>query len=95
MVELTEREIKIVLIKFIMHGMSPYTSLSVDDREKHLIAALNVMGMEYKKDEMLDLGEAILATQQRMVDSAKGFINSLPKDQVANAMRYAMSMFKR
>lgn len=95
MVELTEREIKIVLIKFIMHGMSPYTSLSIDDREKHLIAALNVMGMEYKKDEMLDLGEAILVIQQRMVDSAKGFINSLPKDQVANAMRYAMSMFKR
>lgn len=95
MVELTEREVKIVLIKFIMHGMSPYTSLSVDDREKHLIAAMNIMGIEYKKDEMLDLGEAILATQQRMVDSAKGFINSLPKDQVASAMKYAMSMFKR
>lgn len=95
MVELTEREKKIILIKFIMHGNSPYTSLSVDDREKHLIASMNLLGFDYDKNEMLDLGEAILAVQQQMNDAARGFINSLPKDAVERAMKYSMSMFKR
>lgn len=95
MVELTEREKKIVMIKFVMHGVGPYQNLSVDEREKHLIAALQIMGMQYNRDEMLDLGEAILAVQQSMMDSARGFINSIPKDQVANALKYAQSMFKR
>ena len=95
MVELTEREKKIVMIKFVMHGVGPYQNLSVDEREKHLIAALQLMGIQYNRDEMLDLGEAILAVQQSMMDSARGFINSIPKDQVANALKYAQSMFKR
>lgn len=95
MVELTDREKKIVLIKFIMHGNSPYTSLSVDDREKHLIAAMQLLGFDYNKDEMLDIGESILAVQQQMMDSAKGFINSLPKGTVERAMKYSMSMFGR
>lgn len=95
MVELTEREKKIVMIKFVMHGVGPYQNLSVDEREKHLIAALQIMGIQYDRDEMLDLGEAILAVQQSMMDSARGFINSIPKDQVANALKYAQSMFKR
>ena len=95
MVELTEREKKIVMIKFVMHGVGPYQNLSVDEREKHLIAALQIMGIQYDRDEMLDLGEAILAVQQSMIDSARGFINLIPKDQVANALKYAQSMFKR
>ena len=95
MVELTDREKKIILVKFIMHGNSPYTSLSVDDREKHLIASMQLLGFDYNKDEMLDIGESILAVQQQLTDSAQGFINSLPKDVVANAMKYSMSMFKR
>ena len=95
MVELTDREKKIILIKFIMHGNSPYTSLSVDDREKHLIASMQLLGFDYNKDEMLDIGESILAVQQQLTDSAQGFINSLPKDVVASAMKYSMSMFKR
>ena len=95
MVELTDREKKIILIKFVMHGNSPYTSLSVDDREKHLIAAVQLLGFDYNKDEMLDIGESILAVQKQLLDSAQGFINSLPKDVITNAMKYSMSMFKR
>ena len=55
MAELTDREKKIILIKFIIHGMSPYTNLSIDDREKHLIATMQLLGFDYDKDEMIDL----------------------------------------
>ena len=95
MVELTDREKKIILIKFIMHGNSPYSTLSIDDREKHLIASMQLLGFDYSKDEMLDIGESILALQKQLVDSAQGFINSMPKDVIASAMKYSMSMFKR
>ena len=95
MAELTDREKKIILIKFIMHGNSPYTSLSIDDREKHLIASMQLLGYDYDQAEMLDLGEAILAVQQQVIDSAAGFINTLPKDVVAKAMKYSMTAFKR
>ena len=95
MVELTDREKKLILIKFIMHGMSPYTSLSVDDREKHLIASMQLLGFDYNKDEMLDLGESILQVQQQVIDSASGFINSLPAETVQRALKYSMTLFKR
>ena len=95
MVELTEREQKIVMIKFIMHGNGPYMTLSVDDREKHLIAALQLLGFDYDKNEMLDLGDAIIGVQQQMIDSAAGFINTLPKDTVQRALKYSMQAFKR
>ena len=78
-----------------MHGNSPYTILSIDDREKHLIAAMQLLGFDYNKDEMLDIGESILAVQQSVVDSAQGFINKLDPKMVAHAMKYSMSMFKR
>lgn len=95
MVELTDREKKIVMIKFIMHGVGPYQDLPVDDREKHLIAAIQLLGFQYNKEEMLDLGEGILAVQQQMINSAMGFVNMVPKDQIQNALRYAQEMFKR
>ena len=95
MAELTDREKKIILIKFIIHGNSPYTNLSIDDREKHLIATMQLLGFDYDKDEMLDLGESILQVQQQVIDSASGFINSLPKDVIAKAMKYSMTAFKR
>ena len=95
MVELTEREKKIVMIKFIMHGTGPYMALSPDDREKHLIAAMQLLGYDYNQDEMLDLGDAILAVQQDMIDAASGFLNLIPADVVKNAIKHSMSMFKR
>ena len=95
MAELTDREKKIILIKFIMHGMSPYTELRVEDREKHLIAAMEMLGYAYDKNEMLDLGEAILRVQQQVIDSASGFINSVPAETIARAMKYSMTLFKR
>lgn len=76
MVELTEREKKIVLIKYIIHGVSPYQEAPLDVREKMLVAALKVYGLKYEKNEMLDIGEAILKIQQEINDSALGFLKT-------------------
>ena len=76
MAELTDREKKIVLIKYIIHGVSPYSEAPLDIREQMLIAALNYYGINYQESEMLDIGEAILKTQQDVNDSCMGFLKS-------------------
>ena len=76
MVELTEREKKIVLIKYVIHGNSPFAEAPLDTREQMLQAALKVSGIKYDKAELLDLGEAILAVQQATNDSSIGFLKT-------------------
>ena len=93
MVELTEREKKIIMIKFIMHGVGPFQHLSVDARENMLMASLKVLGFEYNKDEMLDIGQAILATQQQFIAKAMGFLE-LNKEDVRKALDFSGRLFK-
>jgi hypothetical protein len=86
MVELSDREKKIVLIKYIIHGVSPYDTVSIDIREQMLIASLKTMGLDYDKSEMLDLGEAILKVQEDHQQSLIGFLKA-NKEQTAEAMK--------
>lgn len=76
MVELTEREKKIVLIKYIIHGNSPFAEAPLETRVQMLQAALKVSGIKYDEAELLDLGEAILAVQQDTNDSSIGFLHT-------------------
>lgn len=80
MAELTERERKIVFIKFIMHG-EKFSHFPVNTRENMLMAALNLRGLKYDKDEMLDLGQAILDEQEMFNKNALGFLEK-NKDKV-------------
>ena len=76
MAELTEREKKIVLIKYIIHGNSPFSEAPLETRVQMLQAALKLSGIRYNEAELLDLGEAILAAQQATNDSSLGFLKN-------------------
>ncbi len=76
MVELTDREKKIILIKYIIHGNSPFTEAPLETRVQMLQAALKLSGINYEESEMLDLGEAILECQKNSNDSSLGFLKS-------------------
>lgn len=74
MVELTDREKKIVLIKFIIHGNSPFSHTPLETRVQMLQAALKLSGITYDESEMVDLGEAIIQVQKDSNDSSMGFL---------------------
>ena len=74
MVELTDREKKIVLIKYIIHGVSPFAEAPLETRVQMLQAALKNYGLKYEESEMLDIGEACLKVQQEVNDSNLGFL---------------------
>jgi hypothetical protein len=95
MVELTDREKKIVLIKFIMHGAGPFQFLPVNLREKELIIAMRAHGFDYNKDEMLDLADAIVETQQRVLDFQVNFLENFKSADVEMALKHAMDSFKK
>lgn len=76
MVELTEREKKIVLIKFIMHNDGPFSKLPMNVRETMLMTTCKLLGYEYDKDAMLDLGLAILDVQKAVNSSGEQFMKA-------------------
>jgi hypothetical protein len=76
MVELTEREKAITLIKYIIHGNSPYSEVPLETRVQMLEAALKTSGINYNQGELLDIGQAILDVQQAANDSALGFLQN-------------------
>lgn len=78
MAELNNREKKIIMIKYIVHGTSPFDSTPLEQRVQMLEASLKTMGIEYDESELLDLGQAILNVQQNANDSALGFLKSNP-----------------
>ena len=78
MAELTDREKKIVLIKYIIHGVSPFQEAPIEVRSQMLQVAMKFMGFDYDESEMLDLGEAILAVQQESNDRQMGFLQKHP-----------------
>ena len=93
MAELTEREKKIVMIKYIMHGVGPFQHTSVDTRENMLMASLEIMGFEYNKDEMLDIGQAILDTQNQFLAQGARFLE-MNKETVRKALDFSGRLFK-
>ena len=74
MVELTDREKRIVLIKFIMHGKSQFSEMPIEQRLQFLEVYTKLVGLEWNNDEMKDLGDAIVAFQQSLLDSSKGWL---------------------
>ena len=86
MAELTDREKKIILIKYIIHGTSPYSETPIDVRVQMLQASAKLYGLEYEEQDWLDLGEAILKVQQEINDSCMGFLKT-NKELVTRAIK--------
>ncbi len=87
MVELNEREKKIVLIKFIMHNDGPFSKLPMDVRETMLATTCKLLDYEYDKDAMLDLGNAILDVQKAVHSSGEQFMNA-NADTIKEALKH-------
>lgn len=74
MVELTEREKKLALVKYIIHGVSPFSEASIGLRAQMLQAAAGVMGMQYDEAEFMEIGQACLDFQAVVNAHLSGFI---------------------
>ena len=57
---LTDKEKKIVLIKYIVHGVSPFSEAHLGVRLKMLKAAIEKCGMVYDDDELQLIGQECL-----------------------------------
>ena len=74
MTELTEREQKIVCINFIMHSPQ-FGQVPVDTREQMLMLAIKIRGMKYDKEEMLDIGEALVKERDMILKTQIGWLS--------------------
>lgn len=77
--ELTDREKKIILIKFIIHGVSPFSGASLEKRVKMLAASAEALGFEYGDAEWQEIGRACLDVQQQLTDTLLSMISDNPK----------------
>ena len=73
---LTEREEKIILIKYIIHGVSPFYDAPLETRIKMLQAAAEVCGYPYDDAEFQEIGRACLAVQEKINGKLLGFVQS-------------------
>jgi|TARA_R110002096_G_scaffold296525_2_gene491000 hypothetical protein len=84
MIPLTSKEKKIVLIKYIIHGVSPFAEASLDIRIKMLKSAMKKIGLHYDEEEMLSIGEQCLEVQGSLNNSMMDYIKG-HKDMVIKA----------
>jgi len=82
MIDLTEREKKLCLIKYIIHGASPFSEAPLELRVKMFKAACQILEWEYNEKDLLELGQAALNFQGYVNAHLTSFIeqnNSLLK----------------
>lgn len=60
---LTDREKKIILVKYIIHGVSPFSEAPLSTRRKMLKAAVERCEMNYDEDELMTIGQECLELQ--------------------------------
>lgn len=85
-IKLTEREIKIIMIKYIIHGVSPFHQAPLELRVKMLMTAAAQFGLKYDDAEWQNLGLEILTVHQIINDNAAKFLQD-NKDLYNAAMR--------
>jgi hypothetical protein len=81
---LSEKETKIILIKYIIHGVSPYSDAPFSTRVKMLKAAVEKLGMIYHETELLEIGQECLDLQARLNNTLMGIITH-DKDLIIKA----------
>lgn len=73
---LTDKEKKIVLIKYIIHGVSPFSEAPLGTRIKMLKAAVENCGMIYDEDELMLIGQECIDLQSKLNNYMMKFIES-------------------
>lgn len=81
---LTDKEKKIVLIKYIVHGVSPFSEASINTRLKMLKSAVEKCGMKYDDDELQMIGQECLELQGQLNSGLMEFLRA-NKDLIAKA----------
>lgn len=81
---LTDKEKKIVLIKYIVHGVSPFAEASLETRIRMLKQAVEKCGMKYNDAEMQEIGQECITFQGELNESLMNVIKS-NKDIVIKA----------
>jgi len=84
MTPLTDREKKIILVKFIIHGNSPYAKAPLSLRVKMLKVAVEKSGLHYDENELMVIGQQCLDVQAKLNNSLMDFIKG-NKDMVIKA----------
>jgi|APSaa5957512535_1039671.scaffolds.fasta_scaffold48295_5 hypothetical protein len=74
-ITLTDNEIKIVMIKYIIHGISPFYDAPIQLRAKLLQVAIKQAGFTDTDDELQNLGLEILKVQEWVNNNAMKFLN--------------------
>ena len=81
---LTDKEKKIVLIKYIIHGVSPFDKAPLGTRVRMLKAAVERLGMVYDDDELMQIGQECIDLQGNLNSGLMEFIRA-NKDMVIKA----------
>lgn len=81
---LTDREKKITLIKYIIHGVSPFSEAPLHTRIKMLKAAVEKSGLHYDENELMILGQQCLDLQSSLNNGLMDYIKN-NKDMVIKA----------
>lgn len=74
--KLSDREIKIVMIKYIIHGIAPFYDAPLETRIKLLKVTATQYGFKYDDQEFQELGRACLEIQQKINQNAIEFLNN-------------------
>lgn len=74
-ITLSDKEIKIVMIKYIIHGISPFYDAPIELRAKLLQVAAQQAGFTDTDDELQNLGIEILKVQEWINKNAIQFLN--------------------
>ena len=81
---LTDKEKKIVLIKYIIHGVSPFSEASIDTRIKMLKSAVQKSGMIYDDAELQSIGQECIELQGKLNTGLMEYIRA-NKDMIVKA----------
>ncbi len=81
---LTDREKKIILIKYIVHGVSPFSEAPINTRLKMLKSAIEKSGLVYDDDELQSIGQECLELQGRLNSGLMEFLRA-NKDMIVKA----------
>lgn len=76
MTDFTDREKAIILVKYIVHGNSPFAEATLEKRIKMLTVAVKVMKLNISMDELFKIGEEIILTQGEFIGTQKRFIRN-------------------
>lgn len=83
---LTDKEKKIILIKYIVHGVSPFYDTPLETRIKMLNAAAEICGYDYNDAEWQELGRQVLSFQQEINEKLAASLHK-DKDLYKTVMR--------